>query len=72
MLGHKDEDNERLPRVVESLLGRDISMAACGVVHTIALSVSPLKPPHLLQHPSLKLLSNQRHVYYDQVHYVEY
>ena len=38
MLGHKDEDNEKLPRVVESLLGRDISMVACGVAHTMALS----------------------------------
>ena len=38
MLGHKDEDNEKLPRVVESLLGRDIVSAACGVSHTIALS----------------------------------
>lgn len=37
MLGHKDEDDERLPRVVESLLGRDITMAACGVAHTMAL-----------------------------------
>lgn len=38
MLGHKDEDNEMLPRVVESLLGRDIGMVACGVSHTMALS----------------------------------
>ena len=38
MLGHKDEDSEKLPRVVESLLGRDIVMAACGVSHTLALS----------------------------------
>ena len=38
MLGHKDEDNEKLPRVVESLLGRDIIMVACGVAHTMALS----------------------------------
>ena len=38
MLGHKDEDNEILPRVVESLLGRDIVTVACGVHHTIALS----------------------------------
>ena len=37
MLGHKDEDDERVPRVVESLLGRDIVMAACGVAHTVAL-----------------------------------
>ncbi len=38
MLGHKDEDDEMLPRVVESLLGRDIVMLACGVFHTMALS----------------------------------
>lgn len=38
MLGHKDEDQEMLPRVVESLLGRDIVMVACGISHTIALS----------------------------------
>ncbi len=38
MLGHKDEDDEMLPRVVESLLGRDIVMLACGVYHTMALS----------------------------------
>ena len=38
MLGHKDEFDEKLPRVVESLLGRDIVMVACGVAHTIALS----------------------------------
>ena len=38
MLGHKDEDDERLPRVLESLLGRDISMVACGVTHTMAVS----------------------------------
>lgn len=38
MLGHKDEDDEKMPRVVESLLGRDIFMAACGVAHTLAVS----------------------------------
>ena len=37
MLGHKDEDDEKFPRVVESLLGRDITMAACGVAHTMAV-----------------------------------
>lgn len=38
MLGHKDEDREKLPRVVESLLGKDINMAALGISHTLALS----------------------------------
>ena len=38
MLGHKDEDSERLPRVVESLLGRDIVMIACGISFTMALT----------------------------------
>ena len=37
MLGHKDEDDEKCPRVVESLLGKDIIMAACGVAHTMAV-----------------------------------
>ena len=44
MLGHKDEDDERVPRVVESLLGRDIVMAACGVAHTMALGGSAVCP----------------------------
>jgi len=38
MLGHKDEDREPLPRVVESFLGQDVVMAACGISHTLALS----------------------------------
>ena len=38
MLGHKEEDREKLPRVVESLLGRDITMATCSSSHTLALS----------------------------------
>ncbi len=38
LLGHKDEDREKLPRVVESLLGRDITMVACSSSHTLALS----------------------------------
>lgn len=38
ILGHKDEDNEKLPRVVDSLLGRNITMVTCGVAHTMALS----------------------------------
>ena len=37
MLGHKDEDDEKYPRVVESLLGKDIAMVACGVAHTMAI-----------------------------------
>lgn len=45
MLGHKDEDDERLPRVVESLLGRDITMAACGVAHTMALGGENIPHP---------------------------
>ena len=31
-------DRELLPRVVESLLGRNITMVACGGAHTITLS----------------------------------
>lgn len=37
-LGHKEDDRELLPRVVESLLGRNITMVACGGAHTITLS----------------------------------
>ena len=37
-LGHKDDDKELLPRVVESLLGRNITMVACGGAHTVTLS----------------------------------
>ena len=50
MLGHKDEEDEKVPRVVESFLGRDIVMAACGVAHTMTLGgenqgFSPATPP---------------------------
>ena len=37
-LGHKDDDPESQPRVVESLLGHNIAMIACGGAHTLALS----------------------------------
>ena len=37
MLGHKDEDDEKVPRVVESLLGKDVVLVACGVAHTMAV-----------------------------------
>lgn len=38
ILGHGEDEEERLPRVVESLLGRHIQMTACGRYHTMALS----------------------------------
>jgi alpha-tubulin suppressor-like RCC1 family protein len=37
-LGHKDDDPEYQPRVVESLLGHNVTMIACGGSHTIALN----------------------------------
>ena len=50
-LGHKDDDKELLPRVVESLLGRNITMVACGGAHTVTLSSKKIhthSPPLLL------------------------
>lgn len=38
MLGHGEDTEERYPRVVEALLGKDIRKIACGTSHTIALS----------------------------------
>lgn len=37
-LGHGEETEELIPRVVESLLGRDIRLLACGTEHTLAVS----------------------------------
>lgn len=37
-LGHKDDDTETQPRVVESLLGHNVTIIACGGSHTIALN----------------------------------
>lgn len=62
MLGHKDEDDERLPRVVESLLGRDITMAACGVAHTMALGGEHISLPGPSSHYLLISLSGRRGV----------
>ena len=42
-LGHKDDDNELVPRIVESFLGRNIVMLACGSAHTMALSGKDLE-----------------------------
>ncbi|XP_065839142.1 uncharacterized protein [Oscarella lobularis] len=39
MLGHGDDVDEKTPRVVEALLGRNMKMATCGSHHTMALSV---------------------------------
>lgn len=40
-LGHKEDEKEMCPRVVEALLGRNITMVACGMAHTMALSSEP-------------------------------
>jgi len=37
-LGHGEQTEELIPRVIESLLGRDIRYVACGTDHTLALS----------------------------------
>ena len=37
-LGHKDDESENTPRIVESFLGHNIIMLACGSAHTMALS----------------------------------
>lgn len=37
-LGHKDDKPRFLPNVVESLLGHNVTMIACGGSHTIALN----------------------------------
>ena len=37
-LGHKDDKLRFLPNVVESLLGHNVTMIACGASHTIALN----------------------------------
>ena len=37
-LGHKDDSSELIPRIVESFLGHNIVMLACGSAHTLALN----------------------------------
>ena len=37
-LGHKEDEKEMWPRVVEALLEKNITMVACGTAHTMALS----------------------------------
>lgn len=49
MLGHGEDTEERDPRVVEALLGKDIRKVACGASHTIALS-SKLPALQYVQH----------------------
>ena len=39
-LGHGDEDDQFDPRVVQSLLGKEIRAVACGPSHTAALNAS--------------------------------
>eukprot|EP00794_Sanderia_malayensis_P003524 gene3523-4025_t len=40
MLGHGEETEETIPRVVEALLGRDVRKIACGTEHMLAVSSS--------------------------------
>lgn len=37
-LGHKGDESEFIPRIVESFLGHSVVMLACGNGHTLALS----------------------------------
>ena len=37
-LGHGDENDQLAPKVVETLLGKDIRAIACGPFHTAALN----------------------------------
>ncbi|XP_057294266.1 uncharacterized protein LOC130622774 [Hydractinia symbiolongicarpus] len=37
-LGHGEETEELVPRVVEALLGRDVRQVACGTEHTLAVT----------------------------------
>ncbi len=37
MLGHGEETEEVIPRVVEALLGRDVRKIACGTEHMLAV-----------------------------------
>lgn len=38
MLGHGENAEENVPRVVDALLSKNISTVACGVNHTIAVT----------------------------------
>lgn len=38
MLGHGENGEENVPRVLEALLSKDIWKVACGVTHTIAVT----------------------------------
>ena len=39
-LGHGDEDDQVDPRVVQTLLGKEVRIVACGPSHTAALNAS--------------------------------
>ena len=46
MLGHGENGEESVPKVVEALISKDIVKLACGVTHTIVAtseSISTLK-----------------------------
>jgi len=38
MLGHGENGEENIPRVMEALSSKDICKVACGVTHTIAVT----------------------------------
>ena len=35
MLGHGENGEENVPKVVEALISKDISKVACGITHTV-------------------------------------
>ena len=52
-LGHGEEEEELVPRVVEALLGRDIRKLACGHEHTLAVTGILLTLQHIYPRYSL-------------------
>lgn len=38
MLGHGENGEENVPKVVEALISKDIVKVACGVTHTIVVT----------------------------------
>ena len=38
MLGHGEEAEEVIPRVVEALLGHDVKQISCGTEHMLAVT----------------------------------
>ena len=38
MLGHGENGEENVPKVVEALQSKDVKKVACGVTHTVVLT----------------------------------